>query len=65
MAFTLQDVATIERIVRQQWCSEEESEFEEWMGLDQDQALAMISMIPNRLPCGRVVPYFKFLENRI
>lgn len=55
MRLTLQDIAVIERIVRQSSYNEnipEEAKFGEWISIDQDQALALIEMIPNRLPCG-------------
>jgi hypothetical protein len=45
---TREELGHIETIVRQQWCVES-SPFESWLSVDQDQALAVIEMIPNRL----------------
>lgn len=47
------DIAVIEKIVRQQWydaSDTEQSRFESWIDVDQDQALALLEMIPDRLP---------------
>lgn len=49
MRLTLEDVAVIERIVRQSSYIgniPDEAKFGEWIGVDQDQALALIEMIP-------------------
>ena len=43
-----EDLAQIETIVRQQWC-DGNSPWESWLSVDQDQALALIEMIPFRL----------------
>lgn len=56
MTLSKEDIQIIETIVRQQWCNPvknpEHAKFEEWLGVDQDQALALIEMIPNRLPAN-------------
>lgn len=65
MRLTLQDVAVIERIVRQSSYNgniPEEAKFGEWISVDQDQALALIEMIPNRLPCGPMSRWWKDLH---
>jgi hypothetical protein len=50
---TLQDIAIIERIVRQQCCGgpdhPEEVPFEEWLSVDQKQFLELVEHIPGRL----------------
>jgi hypothetical protein len=50
---TKEDIAIIERIVRQQSCGgpdhPEEVPFEEWLGVDQKQFLELIEHIPGRL----------------
>ena len=50
---TLEEVRTIETIVRQQWYSEldpEQARFGEWLGVNQDQFLELVELIPGRLP---------------
>ena len=56
---SLQDVAVIELIIRQGWLdgnNPEEARFETWLGVDQDQALALLRLIP-----GRAAVYPKIL----
>ena len=46
------DVAVIETIIRQGWLDSNDpsqAKFDTWLEVDQDQALALISMIPGRL----------------
>lgn len=46
-----EDIAVIERIVRQQWYDEsdpDEARLGHWLDVDQDQFLALIEWIPNR-----------------
>ncbi len=53
MQLTLNDIAIIETIIRQQWYSEDDSKqraFESWLMVDQEQALALLERIPGRLP---------------
>lgn len=54
VGMTMDDVATIERIVRQGTFRADlpESKFGSWLDVDQDQALELIEMIPGRLPHG-------------
>ena len=62
---TLQDVAIIERIVRQssiQTKDPDEMRFESWLGVDQDQALALLDMIPGKLPCGPLSRWWQELH---
>lgn len=62
---TLQDVAIIERLVRQSSYNPnvpEEAEFGDWISVDQQQALDLIEMIPNRLPCGPLSTWWQDLH---
>lgn len=65
---TREDIATIELIVRQQWLDgndPQQARFESWLGVDQDQALALLAMIPNRLPVRpRLFPAFETIAPR-
>lgn len=55
---TKQDIALIERVIRQGSWDEDDPEearfaqFRSWFGVDPDQFLALLEHIPNRLPCG-------------
>lgn len=64
MELTLQDVAVIERIVRQSSYENipEELRFGSWLSADQDQVMALIEMIPNRLPCGPLSRWWEDLH---
>jgi hypothetical protein len=46
---TKEHLAEIETVVRQQWC-DDNSPWESWLNVDQDQALAVIGMIADRMP---------------
>lgn len=53
MKLTRHDIAVIERIVRQSSYSEDDPEevrFGSWLSVDQGQFLALIELIPNRVP---------------
>ena len=58
MRLTKEDIQVIETLVRQQWSdttNPDHVRFDSWLGVDQDQALALIEMVPNRLPVTPVM----------